>query len=342
MANQVTSAGQPDGKAQAYPMPQDHDDGTPVVNIPPSAVPPQLMTAPHPSETQLVRLVTDGREEFVTQDELVRRAQKGNSADTKYQEAAALSKEANDAISLKADLELLAETGDVGAFRRAGAKMGLSGDEVEEAARIVYEQMDEGNSPGDDNFDENTLYEPQVPQGGQMNMNQRMAALEAELVRTKAMLTRGKTGYGDLDESLQTVVVDVEQRRVERIIQNALDSDEVLAYYMKGYDAKGQQAVRDMIDEKVRGRLDAADGKFGDGTQILREVVPEVKKTLEALGTPNRLTPQMGFGPSPGGQGANIYPTKEPDHVSSTEAGFEEHIAQMLQHNMYKAAQDGS
>ena len=335
MANQIT-----DGRSQAYPMPQDHDDGTPVVNIPSSAVPPQIMNAPHPSQTQLVRLVTDGREEFVTQDELVRRAQKGSSADSKFQAAAAQSKEADDAIRLKADLELLAETGDVSAFRRAGAAMGLSGDEVEEAARIVYEQMDTTPaSPGQDNFDENTLYESQTPQGGQMNVNQRMAMLEAELMKTKAMLTTGKTGYGDLDESLQTVVVDVEQRRVERIIQNALDSDEVLAYYMKGYDAKGQQAIRDMIDEKVRGRLDASDGSFGDGTRILREVVPEVKKTLEAIGTPNRMTPQMGFGPSPGGQGANIYPTKEPDHVSSSEAGFEEHIAEMLQHNMFKAGE---
>lgn len=343
MPNQITGDGQPDGKARAYPLPQDHDDNTPVVNIPPGAVPPQLLNAPHPSQTQLTRLVTDGREEMVTQEELVRRAQKGSSADSKFQAAAAQSKEADDAIRLKADLELLAETGDVSAFRRAGAAMGLSGDEVEEAARIVYEQMDDGTtSPGKDQFDENTLYEPKA-QGGQMNVAQRMAILEAELIKTKALLTGGRrTGFADLDQTLQTVVVDVEQRRVDKIIQNALDSDEVLAYYMKGYDEKGQQAIRDLIDEKVRGRLDDSDGSFGDGARILREVVPEVKKTLEALGTPNRLTPQLGFGPSPGGQGANIYPTKQPDHVSSTEAGFEEHIAETLQHNLYKAMQDGS
>lgn len=342
MANQITGGGQADGKAHASPMAQDHDDNTPVVNIPASAVPPQLLNAPHPSQTQLTRLVTDGREEMVTQDELVRRAQKGNSADNKWQEAAAKSKEADEAIAFKADMDLLSETGDIGAFRRAGAAMGLSGDEVEEAARIVYEQMDDNtNSPGQDQFDENTLYEPRTQQGGQMNMAQRMALLEAELIKTKAMLTGGKTGFADLDQTLQTVVVDVEQRRVDKIIQNALDNDEVLAYYMSSYDDKGRQAIRDMIDEKVRGRLDSSDGSFGDGTRILREVVPEVKKTLEAIGTPNRLTPQMGFGPSPGGQGANIYPTKEPDHVSSTDAGFEEHIAEMLQFNQYKAAQGG-
>lgn len=342
MPNQVTSSGQPDGKAQAYPMAQDHDDNTPVVNIPPGAVPPQIMAAPHPEDTRLTELVTDGRKEIVTQSELIRRAQKGGSADNRYQEAAAKSKETEAAIAFKADMDLLAETGDVGAFRRAGASMGLTGDEVEEAARIVYESMDDDKeaSPGKDQFNENDLYEPKQAPGEQGSMVQRMAFLEAELAKTKALLTgTGRTGFSDLDPALQTVVVDVEQRRVNKIIQNALDSDEVIAYYMKSYDEKGQQAIRDMLDEKVRGRLDASDGSFGDGTRIMREVIPEVKATLEALGTPNRLTPQMGFGPSPGGQGANIYPTKRPDHVSSTEAGFEEHIAEMLQHNMFKATQ---
>jgi hypothetical protein len=96
-----------------------------------------------------------------------------------------------------------------------------------------------------------------------------------------------------------------------------------------------------MIDEKVRGRLDASDGKFGDGAQILREVIPEVRGTLEALGTSSRSTPPMGLGPAPGSHEASIYPTKPPDHVSSTDAGFDEHITETLQHNVFKANQGG-
>ena len=342
MANQVTGNVQADGKAHAYPMSQNEEDANPVVNIPADSVPPQLRTAPHPDDTRLTELVIDGQKVVVTQDELVRRAQKGGSADSRFQEAAAKSKETEAAIAFKADMDLLAETGDIGAFRRAGAAMNLTGDEIEEAARIVYEHAENENSPGEDRFDENTLYEPKQNPGEQGTMVQRMAFLEAELGKTKALLTgSNRTGFADLDPALQTVVVDVEQRRVDRIIQNALDSDEVIAYYMNSYDDKGRQAIRDMIDEKVRGRLDASDGSFGDGTRILREVVPEVKATLEALGTPNRLTPQLGFGPALGGQGANIYPTKEPDHVASTEAGFEEHIQEVLQHNVYKASQGG-
>ncbi len=246
-----------------------------------------------------------------------------------------MSKESREAINLKADLELLSETGDINAFRRAGASMGLSGDEVEEAARVVYEQAEENDSPGQDPIDENTFYEEPRGQGGQGNMGARIAALEAQLAEAKGQRI---TRFSDLDPSLQTVVVEAEQTRVDKIIQTALDSDDVLSYYMNSYDPKGQQAVRDMIDERVRGRLDATDGSFGDGNRILQEVVPEVRSLLEAIGNPNRSTPQMGLGPAPGGQSeANIYPTKQPDHVPSTEANFEEHIAETLAYNAAQA-----
>ena len=338
MPNQITSGAQADGQAHAFPMPQDQSDNNPVVNIPASAVPPQLANAPHPYEQQLTEIIVDGEKQTVSHAKLVELAQKGVSSASRFQEASAKSKEAESAIALKSDLEILAETGDISAFRRAGASMGLTGDEVEEAARIVYESMGEGpnsqSSPGkDQSNDEND----DGSAGG--SVAQRVAALEAALTKTTAILENKRTNFGDLDESLQVVVTDVEQARVDKIIQKALDSDEIMSYHMKTHDTNGQRAIRDMIDEKVRGRLDASDGKFGNGIQILREVIPEVKTTLEALGTLNRTTPQMGLGPAPGGQGAEIYPTKQPDHVSSTESNFEEHISETLAHNMFKAGQ---
>ncbi|KKN80370.1 hypothetical protein LCGC14_0329630 [marine sediment metagenome] len=325
-------------------MPQDAQDSNPVQNIPASAVPPQLASAPHPYTQQLTTLVTDGKEEQVTHEELVRRAQMGVSSENRYREASDKSKEAESAINFKADMDLLAETGDISAFRRAGAAMNLSGSEIEEAARIVYESNEEP-SPGSEGFDENDLYDNQ-PQGGgnpaSGNVGQQLAALSAQVQKLQGQLTGKQTGFGDLSEDLQTVIGDAEQIRVDKIIQNVLDSDDVLSYYMSSYDKKGQTAIRSMIDDKVRGRLDASDGKFGDGTRIMREIVPEVKEHLEALGTPNRSTPQMGLGPAPGGQsGADIYPRKQPDHIPSTEAGFEEHIGETLAHNLFKAQQSG-
>ncbi len=345
MPNQITSGAQPDGRAYAVPMPQDQSDNTPVVNIPASAVPPQLANAPHPYETQLTEIIVDGEKQTVSHAKLVELAQKGVSSASRFQEASAKNKEAESAIALKADLEILAETGDISAFRRAGASMGLTGDEVEEAARIVYESMGENpdspSSPGEGQFNNDSPYDGQASRGQEGSIAQRIAALEAALSKTTATLENKRTNFGDLDESLQVVVTDVEQARVNKIIQKALDSDEIMSYHMKTHDTNGQRAIRDMIDEKVRGRLDASDGRFGNGIQILREVIPEVKTTLEALGTLNRTTPQMGLGPAPGGQGAEIYPTKQPDHVSSTDPGFEEHVGETLAHNMFKAQQGG-
>jgi hypothetical protein len=297
--------------------------------------------APHPYQQQTHEIVVDGQRQVVSQDRLIELAQKGVSSDSRYQEAASKSKEAEAAIAFKEDMELLGETGDIAAFRRCGAAMGLNGDEVEEAARLVYEQTmgdegQEGSPPGE----ENDYLDTRGPERGSSPVAQRIAALEAELARTKSQLAKGPTGFNDLDDSLQTAILDVEQGRVDKIIQNSVDKDEFLSYYIGSADEKARGAIFSMIDEKVRGRLDASDGQFGDGTRILREVLPEVKEHLEALGTPSRSTPQMGFGPAPGGQGgADIYPRKQPDHVSSTEAGFEEHIMETLAHNEYKAKQ---
>ena len=317
-----------------YPI-QNDSEGPPVINIPASAVPPQINATPHPYEKEVTKLVIDGNERLVSHTDLVALAQQGASSHSRFQEASAKSKEADSAISFKADMDLLAETGDISAFRRAGAAMGMTGDEVEEAAALVFEAED-GLSP--DETGVGVVPQYANPAQGGTPMEQRIAALEAALNKTTALLeARGRTKFGDLDETLQTVVVDVEQSRVDKIIQKGLDSDEVLSYYMTALDAKGQEAIRGLIDDKVRGRLDASDGKFGDGARILREVLPEVRSTVEALGTSNRTTPQMGLGPAPGGQGeADIYPRKRPDHVPSTEPGFEESIAQELAYNMFK------
>ena len=332
----------PVGSVNPYPMPQDAQDPNPVQNIPASAVPPQLANAPHPYQNQTTEIIVDGQKQVVTHDQLVTLAQKGVASDNRFQEASSKSKEADAAINFKADMDLLAETGDISAFRRAGAAMGLSGDEVEEAARVVYESNEEP-SPGSEGFDENSLYTNNGPPPGQATgVGQQIAALTAMVQKLQGQASGKQTGFGDLSEDLQTVIGDAEQIRVDKIIQNVLDSDDVLSYYMGSYDKKGQSAIRSMIDDKVRGRLDASDGKFGDGTRIMREIVPEVREHLEALGTPNRSTPQMGLGPAPGGQsGADIYPRKQPDHIPSTEAGFEEHIGETLAHNLFKAQQSG-
>lgn len=315
----------PDAVLSQVPIPTDAGDATPVVQVPASAVPPQLAGAPHPD---METIIVNGKAVQVTPEQKTALAQKGAAADEKFQDAATQRKEAEAAIQLKDDFEILKETGDINAFRRIGAQMGLPGDQVEEAARIVYEGVSQEEDPDDENrhWDKREAGRGAGPP----------VDGEKLLAQIKAEMEGREVGYDNLSEDVKTALLHVEEKRINEIVEKALDTDEVIRYYMNSYDDRGKEAIRLMVDEKIRGRLDSSDGSFGDGARILREVVPEVRTHLEAVGTPSRTTPQMGLGPAPGGTGNQVYPTKPPDHVPSTETGFEDHITQTLAHNLAK------
>lgn len=318
----------PQGGLQQVPIPTDAGDNTPVIQVPAGAVPPQLANAPHP---QMAVIRVNGKDVQVTPEQMLAYAQKGAAADERFQDAAEQRKEAESAIRLKEDFDRLKETGDINAFRRIGAEMGLPGDQVEEAARMVYEGVEEGEGDSDD---ENQYWDKSEGSG---RGAERGADSRQLLAQVKAELeNRPPVGYDNLSEEVQTALLHVESERINEIVQKALDKDDVIRYYRNSYDERGKEAIRSMVDEKIRGRLDSSDGQFGDGTQILREVVPEVRTLLEAIGTPSRTTPQMGLGPAPGGTGNQVYPTKPPEHVPSTETGFEDHIAQTIAYNAAK------
>jgi hypothetical protein len=316
----------PDGGLSQVPIPTDAGDNTPVIQVPAGAVPPQIANAPHPD---METIIVNGKAIQITPEQRTALAQKGAAADEKFQDAATQRKEAESAIQLKDDFEILKETGDINAFRRIGAQMGLPGDQVEEAARIVYE----GVNPDGDPDDENRHWDKQEARGRGAG-----TPVDAEklLSQIKAEVEGHQVGYDNLSDDVKTALLHVEEKRIHEIVEKALDTDEVIRYYMNSYEDRGKEAIRTMVDEKIRGRLDDSDGQFGDGARILREVIPEVRTHLEAIGTPSRTTPQMGLGPAPGGTGNQVYPTKPPDHVPSTETGFEDHITQTLAHNLGK------
>jgi len=318
----------PSAGLSQVPIPTDAGDNTPVVQVPASAVPPQLANAPHP---QMRTIRVNGKDQQVTEEQYLAFAQKGAAADEKFQEAAEQRKGAETALRLQADFDLLKETGDINAFRRIGASMGLPGDQVEEAARIVYE----GVGPDGDPDDENQYWDKQEGTGGRPQAGGRVDGRQL-LSQVKAELEGHQVGYDNLSDDVRTALLHVEERRISEIVEKALDTDEVIRYYMNSYEDRGKEAIRQMVDEKIRGRLDDSDGQFGDGARILREVIPEVRTHLEAIGTPSRTTPQMGLGPAPGGTGNQVYPTKPPDHVPSTETGFEDSITQTIAHHMQK------
>ncbi len=331
MTDQITG-GQTDGTSQAYPILPDAGSNESVTNIPATNVPPGMAMNPGPAHERAgATLNVHGQKVPLSYEQLVTAAQKGLAADANFQAASETSRKAASAIEFQEDMRLVAESGDADAFRRAGASLGIPGDKVEESIRLIDEQYGDG----DGTPDENRVFDGDTSRRGQGRTPEQWAQ---ELAQVKSSLENRQIGFEQVSPDLQTALIHVEQERISRIVEKSLDSDDVLRYYIANYDEKGKDAIRGMIDDKIRGRLDAADGQFGDGKQIMQEIIPEVRALVEAIGTPERSTPQMGLGPAPGSQGPAVYPTKPPDHVSSTDAGFEEHIVEALAHNIHKAS----
>jgi hypothetical protein len=261
-------------------------------------------------------VVVNGKKESWTMDKLVSEAQTGAAGREKFQEAAEIRKENAKALAIHEDLEMVFKDGDVDAFRRIGAQMGVPGDQVEEIAKKTF-----GTKDDEDEDVVNTYFEESD---------------KADKRDTRSRDT-GPVDYSRLTPDVQRVLRGAEKTRIDGIVQNALDKDEFIAYNMNAQTPEGRAAIRHYVDEKIRGRLDSFNGDFGDGIRILAEVLPEIRGHLQALGTPGKRTP-TGLGHAPGGGDTEVYPTKLPDHVPSTEGdAFEQNILETMAYHQTQA-----
>lgn len=274
------------------------DEVSGVVQTAPNPTPPIMQAQGDP---QPQRYIVNGKEVTVTPDQYTALIQKGLAADEKFREASELRKEAERAIATQEDLKQIILDGDVDAFRRMGANLGIPGDEIETEIQRLF---------GDE--DEEEEEEDQLQTRGQAPPQDR------------------KLELNDFPLDVQRIMLQAERQRIDGIVVKALDKSEKVRYNMEQFDEKGRQAIRDLVDEKIRGRLAATNGDFGDGTYILRDIIPEVERILEAIGSPTRRVAPLGVGPSPGGDGLEVYPTKLPDHVPSTDGGFEQNVLETL------------
>lgn len=302
------------------PTPTNNDgDDTGLINIPNDQVPNALLNAPHPDQVRTYPVVVNGRQENWTLEKLTAEAQTGAAGREAFQEAAATRKENAKAISIQEDLEMVFKDGDIDAFRRLGAQYGVPGDEVEAIAQRTF-------NPGNDDDDEDEDVVGEYFDEKDSNQKTRSRSQTDE-----------KIDYSKLSPDVQRVLREAEKTRIDTIVKNALDKDEIIAYNMDAQSPEGKLAIRAYVDEKIRGRLDSFAGDFGDGTRILAEVLPEIKTHLQALGTPGKRT-HTGLGQAPGGGDTEVYPTKLPDHVSSTEGdAFEQNILETLNYHQHQA-----
>ncbi len=282
-------------------------------------IPAMIRDAPHPDQNRMHDLKKGDETVQVTTEQLVQMAQKGWNADSRTQQAAETAKENATAIAGWEDLKASLESDDPDAFRRAGLALGVPGDQVEDVVRRTF------GDPDEDVLDE---YNRELDE----NRTDQPSRSRTDSSRS------GPVNVADLAPDLQRVLMLAEQTRIKEIVQNALDKDEELSYNIKNLSPEGRVAARALVDEKIRGRLPEFGGDFGDGTRILSEILPEIREHLKALSTP-RSGP-MGLGHAPGGDGDGAYPTKKPDHVSSTEGdAHDQYVGKLLEFHQAQAEQ---
>ena len=293
---------------------QPDPNGVPTINIPTEAVPTLLQNAPHPDQTATYPVVVNGRAENWTMEKLVQEAQTGAAGREAFQQAADQRKENARAIANDEDLGQVFKTGDIDAFRRIAAQHGVPGDRAEEIFQQTWGPKNEGEGEKDD---ERVVADYLKEQADQIRSRQVSAPA-------------GPVDYSGLAPDVQRILREAEKTRIDNIVQIALDKDEKIAYNMAEHTPEGRAAIRTYVDEKIRSRLDSFAGDFGDGTQILAEVLPEIRTHLQALGIPGNRT-NLGLGHAPGGGDTEVHPTKLPEHVPSTEGdAFDQNVLETL------------
>src|SRR3990172_9273565 len=111
------------------------DEVAGIVTTAPNPTPPIMQVQGDP---QPQRYIVNGKEVTVTPDQYQTLIQKGLAADEKVREAAEIRKEAERAIATQEDLKQVILDGDVDAFRRMGANLGIPGTEIEAEIQRLF------------------------------------------------------------------------------------------------------------------------------------------------------------------------------------------------------------
>ena len=314
------------GQAPTNPNPESPPAGppaqAPVAPATPGWVPtqwsPPPSRAPDPLPPELAAL---------SQEDLVKAAQTGLNTDVLLADAAKERKTNESARQFQDDMQLVTDTGDTAAFRRAAASLGMPGDRVEDAIRKVDATVGTEPLPG-----QPPAQDPAGPSAAQ--------EWQAKIAEVKEVISNRKVDVNNLSPDLQELMASLEDRRVNEIIQNALDKDEHFRYYMGESDQPGQEAIRGMVRHQCEQYLaqHTSDGYFGDGQAALRDALPTVKSTLQALKVGQQTTPPLGIGSAPGSglgaEGLNLPPNKPPERIPVSHPEFGDYIGKVLEHHI--------
>ena len=242
-------------------------------------------------ETYTIKV--DGKEETLTTEQLIERAQKGTAAEKRMQEADQIKKEAaGNAAVVDAMRRLEQEQWNETDFRLIASAAGMPIDRQNEVVADYHAAAQRAQNAG--NQQPPTTQHKETP-----------------------------VGYQNLDPTMQRVQSEVYWDLVDRKTQDVIANDEVLSK-LTGDKAEKVQAL---VREKVRTRS----GNSTVRPEVITRSVEEVRGLVNDLGTnqDGSLPPGVGKAPSVDRKIGN---TEPPKRVSMGDAGWDENFVERLQH----------
>ncbi len=253
------------------------------------------------TEPQTFTIKVDGKEETLTQDQLIERAQKGTAAEVRMQKAAEAVKRAESAEAVVASLQAMEEQWDEAHFVR-----------VATAAKMDPVKMNSVIAQ----FRERDAAAQQAPaQGGQQPQPQQ------------------PVGFRDLDPTLQTTNSEVYWDLVDRRLATELDNDEFLGKIKdEKVRAEAFSIARDKVVQKSAGRTVRP--------EAMQAAISETRGQLQRLGTQLDPSIPPGSGKAPGTSSTTSSATKPTERVPMSDPRYDDNFLTRLQEYDQQARED--
>lgn len=253
-----------------------------------------VSTTPTPSYH---KLKVDDREELVTTEELVRRAQKNGAADAALERAKNLEREHSKYIELGKAL-VAADKGEAEALERVGHLLGFSEEQIRGLSAQPPSQS--ASAP-----------QPAPVQQGPVSFDNLPPAVRKFF---STMIEQGVDPQEYVQRTTKGLVSNA-QNEMMNDLKGALDKDESLRYYLKDKD-QSEFITRYVVDV-MRRRCQEGRGSVSYGPDLLAAAVQETRASMQQAGIQPKVQPRSTFGvtalgvPSGGGS-TNIHQPTPP------------------------------
>lgn len=294
---------------RAQPFPEQDADPKPGAEVDP--------------EQTIEKLKVNGKWVEMTRAEMRARAQKAVAADEQFRDGKAMQKQM---LEFRESLKDAVESADPERLAAHLQGLGINDQLVKRFFDQVVEERGAPPAPS-----------PKSAKDGTGVLEERLAAIEKALNGT----TNSPIDFGKLAPDLKRAFAQLENDRITKIRDHALDSDRIIGQYLGKAKAEQAETVRTLANELIAARLKSV-GTFGDGTQILEYVVPQIRTVIQALGSSERATPPLGLGSAPAGSGDTTSTPEKPKRANVNDAGFVGSVRDLLAYHMKAPAATAS